>query len=193
MALSHYIPLCDAFVRLMHPLIEIVIHDLETDSILYISGALSNRKVGDPSLLDKTNLIDIKEIIYPKINFDGKCIKSISVALENTWLLCINCDISVFNKMQELNQLFLQNIGASQPKSLFANDWQEKLNKSVYEYLQAHHLSIKNLKNTHKKSLVSHLFAQGAFHEKNAADYVANILSLSRASVFNYLRELRKS
>lgn len=191
MALSHYIPLCDAIVHLMHPLVEVVIHDIASDSILYIAGKLSKRKIGDPSLLDKAALSDVDQIIYPKINFDGKCIKSISVILEDKWLLCINCDISVFNKMQDLSQAFLQNMGTTQPKSLFANDWQEKLHHSIHAYLQQYHLSLENLNNTHKKALVTHLFVLGAFNEKNAADYIANILHLGRATVFNYLRALR--
>lgn len=191
MALSNYIPICDAIALLMHPLVEVVIHDVESDSIVYINSSLSSRKVGDQSLLDKEGLNNVDQIVYPKINFDGRLVKSASVVLEDKWLLCINCDVSVFSKMHSLSQAILHNNGA-QPKPLFMNDWQEKLNISIHVYLESHNLSFDHLGNADKKNLVKHLFALGAFNEKNAADYVAKVLSLGRATVFKYLKELRK-
>ncbi|WP_341763696.1 transcriptional regulator [Candidatus Tisiphia endosymbiont of Beris chalybata] len=191
MALSTYIPICDAIVRLMHPLIEIVIHDIESDSIIYMNGHLSPRKVGDPALLDKEVVNNLDQIVYPKINFDGKLVKSISVVLEGKWVLCINADISLFSNMHALSEVILQSVSTYQPKSLFVNDWQEKLHISVHDYLQNYSLSFKNLSAPNKKALVKHLFGLGAFNEKKAADYIAKILDLSRATVFKYLKELR--
>ena len=108
MALSDYIPICDSIVLLMAPLIEVVIHDIESDTILYIKGSLSRRKPGDQSLLHTDKMADVDKIIYPKINFDGRLVKSISVVLEAKWLLCINCDVSVFNQMKTLSHVFLK-------------------------------------------------------------------------------------
>ncbi|MCS5711988.1 helix-turn-helix transcriptional regulator [Candidatus Berkiella aquae] len=188
--MQQYIPICDAMVQLMHPLIEIVIHEIDSDKIIYLNGTLSARKVGDPSLLEQEALEEVSQIIYPKINFDGKLIKSISVLLENKWLLCINCDISVFSKMQNISELLLS-VASSQPRSLFVNDWQEKLHLTIHDYLQKNNLSFENLHSSDKKDLVKYLLALGAFNEKKAADYVAKILDLGRATVFKYLKELR--
>lgn len=187
--LSNYIPICDAIVRLMDPLVEIVIHDIAGDSITYINGKLSNRKIGDASLLDPEGLNSIDQTVYPKVNFDGRLVKSVSVILEDKYLLCINCDISIFNKMQELSSALLEM--GSPPQSLFTNDWQEKLHVSIHSYLQNHNLSFDHLSQNDKKTLAKHLFDLGAFHEKNAADYVAKVLGLGRATVFKYLKEWR--
>lgn len=192
MPLSHYTSLCDAIVTLMNPLVELVIHDIHANSIVYIKGSLSQRKIGDPSLLDKESLNNLDSVVYPKINFDGKLVKSISVVLESKWLFCINCDVSVFSKMQNLSQAILTQ-GSTQPKALFTHDWQDKLHLSIHTYLQNHHLSFDHLNHSHKKSLVTHLFSLDAFREKNAAEYVAKVLKLGRATVFKYLKELRKS
>jgi len=188
--LSNYIPICDAIVQLMVPLVEVVIHDINQNSIVYINGKLSKRKVGNASLLDTEELKHIDQIVYPKVNFDGRLVKSISVILEGKYLLCINCDISIFNKMQELSSVFLQM--GNQPQSLFTNDWQEKLHVSIHAYLQNHNLSFDHLSQNEKKALAKHLFDLGAFHEKNAADYIAKVLGLGRATVFKYLKEWRK-
>ncbi len=187
--LSHYIPICNAIVQLMDPLVEIVIHDIAEGSITYIHGKLSKRKIADASLIDPEGLNNLDQIVYPKVNFDGRLVKSISVILEDKYLLCINCDISIFNKMQELSNALLQM--GNQPQSLFTNDWQEKLHVSIHSYLQNHNLSFDHLSQNDKKTLTKHLFALGAFQEKNAADYVAKVLGLGRATVFKYLKEWR--
>jgi predicted transcriptional regulator YheO len=191
MSLSHYIPICDAMVLLLDPLVEIVIHDIAKNSIAYINGRLSERAVGDASLLDQEGLRGVDQVVYSKINFDGRLVKSTSVILEDGYLLCINCDVSIFSKMQELSSALLQKNMSTQPQSLFTNDWQEKLHVSIHSYLQNHNLSFEQLSQSDKKALTKHLFELGAFQEKNAADYVAKILNLGRATVFKYLKEWR--
>ncbi|MFK7968251.1 MAG: PAS domain-containing protein [Rickettsiaceae bacterium] len=126
MIISNYIALCNFIVILMKPLVEVVIHDLTSDTIYYINGNLSNRKLGDPSLLKIKNFeTDINKTIYPKINFDGRLVKSISIPVENKWLICINCDVSIFNQMKNLGTVFLNQDETSKPENLFKNDWQE--------------------------------------------------------------------
>ena len=191
MILSNYIPICDAIVRLTEPLVEVVIHDIAKNSIAYINGTLSGRSVGDASILDQEALNNIDYIVYTKINFDGRLVKSISISLEEKYLLCINCDISVFRKMQELSSALLQKNVTHQPQSLFANDWQEKLHVSIHSYLQNHGLNFTSLSQSDKKALTKHLLNLGAFNEKKAADYIAKVLNLGRATIFKYLKEWR--
>lgn len=194
MSITNYISICDALVYLMNPLLEIVIHDFTSGTICYINGGLSMRKVGDPSLLDMGELEEnIDKTIYSKLNFDGRLIKSISVPLSNQWLMCINYDISIFNQMQTISNKFLQLSSENKPESLFKSDWQEKLHISIHRYIQEKQWQFDNLAILSKKELVKHLFDIGAFNEKNAADYVANILNMGRATIFNYLKEFRKN
>lgn len=192
MTFSDYIPLCDALVLLMRPLVGVALHDIKHNRIVYINDLFSQRKVGDASLLDLEKLNDIDKIVYQKITFDGLLIKSISIILEKQWLLCINCDVSVFSKMMDLSQSMLNNNIDDQPKSLFTNDWQEKVHVSIHSYVQNHHMSFDHLTNADKKKIAQYLFDLKAFNEKNAANYIAKILNLSRATVFKYLKEWRK-
>lgn len=197
MDLHPYISVAQSYVQLLAPLAEVVIHDIATNSICFIEGNLSNRKVGDPSFLD----IDLKQleqqihrVIYPKVNFDGKLIKSISIPIKNgnrlVAIMCLNVDVSVFSQMQQLAQAFLLP-STNQPEVLFKNDWQEKVHQALYQWLKGHRLKVESLTNAQKKQVVQEMYTQGAFHEKKAADYIASILGLSRASVFNYLKEIR--
>ncbi|MCX7343389.1 MAG: PAS domain-containing protein [Proteobacteria bacterium] len=192
MYISNYTPLCDAIVLLMKPLVEIVIHDLKSGTISYINGNLSKRKVGEASLLEPNTFEEnIDKIVYPKINFDGRLIKSISVPIENKWLICINCDASIFNQMKNLGELFLNVKQENQPKSLFKSDWQENLHVTVHDFIQKNSWSFDELNNHQKKEITKYLFDCGAFTEKNAANYVAHVLGLGRATVFKYLKEWR--
>lgn len=198
MKISDYIPICNAIVSLLKPLVEIVIHDLQTDKIIFIAGNLSERNIGDQSLLDiDINEIEkeIEHIIYPKLNFDGRLVKSISVPLKENeqikLLLCINCDVSVFSQMQSLSQILLPNLEVEKPNMLFKNDWQERLHLSVHNSLKEKNWSFEALVPRQKKILVHELFIAGAFAEKNAADYIAKILNMGRATLFKYLKEWR--
>lgn len=194
MSIAHYTPLCDSMVLLLQPLVEIVIHDLSSGTIYYINGELSKRKVGDPSLLEPEEFEEnIDKIVYPKINFDGRLIKSISVPLKGKWLICINADISIFNQMKDLGDLLLNTQQMNQPESLFKNDWQEKLHIAIHDFLQKQGWNFDLLTNQQKKEMTKHLFNSGAFSEKNAADYIARVLQLGRATIFKHLKELRNS
>lgn len=193
MSLALYTPLCDALVLAMNPLIEIVIHELTSNTIAYINGGLSQRQVGDPSLLLSQELEEnIDKIVYPKLGADGRLIKSVSVPLEGKWLLCLNVDLSLFSQMKALSETFLHTSFSMQPQSLFKNDWQEKVHEVMHSFLRKQGWSFEHLTTRQKKELLQHLFESGGFSEKKAPDYLAKILKMGRATIFNYLKEWRK-
>lgn len=192
MSFLPYVPLCKAIVLLLDPLVEIVIHDLASDTICFIAGQLSKRKIGDASLLNSEELEEnLEAITYPKLNFDGRLIKSISVPVNEQYLICINCDVSVFSQMQILSESFLVSQQAKIPESLFKKDWQEKLHSAIHFYLKEKQWNFNELSLKQKKDVVHYLFQKNAFTEKNAADYIANVLGLGRATIFNYLKSWR--
>jgi D-arginine utilization repressor len=190
-----YIPLCQALVKLMAPLVEVVIHNIESNTIVFIDGNLSSRKVGDPSLLDRA-AEDIEQVVYSKISFDGKPIRSISIPLINNekkpkFLVCINFDTSVFAQIKDLVSNVFNHSIEEQPQALFKDDWQERLHTGVHKILKRYSWKLDYMNNKQKKYLVEELFRQGAFNQKNAVDYVAKILRMGRATIFNYLRGWR--
>lgn len=198
MNIQAILPVCDAIVRLLSPLVEIVIHDIKQDSIAYLAGNLSKRKIGDPSMLGDLSLADadkaaLETVTYAKLNFDGRLIKSISVPYAHQWLICINCDISVFHAMDHLAKQFLATSDSKLPEVLFKSDWQEKLHITIHSLLEINQWHFKTLTSAQKKAIVTHLYQSGAFSEKKAADYVAQTLNMGRATVFNYLKILKQS
>ena len=188
---KQYFSIADSLVNLMSPFIEVAIHCAKTNKIIFIKGSLSKRAVGDPSLLDE-DLSSIDQNIYIKLNFDGKLVRSTSIPLKHNnvivGLMCINYDISALQEINNLTNLLLTKSLDQKPEALFKNDWQDKIHEIIHKILQEKNLQFNTLTNHHKKELVHDLYELGAFSEKNAADYIANTLDISRATVFNYLK-----
>ena len=192
-----FLPTAQAIQRLLHPYAEVVVHDIKQDQIVAIYNPFSKRRVGDSSLFTKEEkeMASLGDCIgpYEKTNWDGRKLKSVSSMIRDennkvVGMLCINLDISGFKKVQELITAFISNeTFIPQPKPLFKDDWQEQVNKYVHTYLAERHLTLDSLNRMEKKALIEHLYNIGAFTAKNAARYIANVLGVSRATIYNYL------
>lgn len=194
--LESYNPIAEAISLLLFPYAEVVVHNLSTGCIEAIFNNLSKRAVGDESSLDELNKLPDTQDVFPpyfKINWDGRKMKSVTAVLRNQrrkaiGLLCINLDIS---KWEEMHHFILDLIkpATEMPNFLFKNDWREKINMYVSSYLKQHALRIESLDKSEKKKLLIALHKEGAFNTKNAASYVADVLQISRATVYNYLKD----
>lgn len=196
--LARYTAIAESIERLFHPYAEVVLHDIEQNKIAAIYNPISQREVGGDSLLTKEELNFKSDSIgpYAKRNWDGRKLKSISTVIRDdqqraVGLLSINFDISQFAGMSERLTSFIEIIADEHHDTLlFEDDWQEKINKYVTAYLAERQLTIETLKREGKKQLVEHLYHQGAFSVKHAAQYIASIIGVSRATVYNYLHAM---
>ena len=195
--LLHYKPIAETISLLLFPHAEVVLHDLKTGCIGAIFNNLSKRSVGDESLLDEMNQLSDTQNVFPpyfKTNWDGRKMKSVTAVLRNLGgkpigLFCVNLDISKFEDMHYFI-LDLIKPTTEMPDFLFKNDWREKINIYVSSYLKTHALRLESLDRTEKKKLLLALYKEGAFGTKNAASYIAEVLQISRATVYNYLKEI---
>lgn len=198
-SLNQAIEIAQALCKLMGPLVETVIHDLSTGKILFIEGSISKRQVGDPSLLEEDPHFEqeLAQAVYSKLNFDGRLLKSISIPIKEkdkvVALLCINYDVTLFQELSTLTNTLLGNTPSKKPDVLFKNDWQDRINEFIHHFLKQNDLQFSALTNKDKNKVIRMLYEQGAFSEKNAADYIAKTLQMSRATVFSYLRQWKKS
>lgn len=194
--INAYSSTAEAISLLFYPHVEVILHDLSSGLIAAIYNNFSKRKIGDESLLDEIK--DYNEFpnvfpVYIKTNWDGRKIKSISSTLRDQkgkaiGLLCINLDLSKWEEFQHFLGTWLSNVTQTQPPELFKDDWREKINSYVSAYLAQLGTTLKLLDKEKKKALVLVLHKEGAFKAKNAASYVADILNLSRATIYNYLK-----
>ena len=197
--LSRSQPVADGLAALFAPYVEVVVHDLSTQTVVYIANNFSKRSLGDDSALEDIDFDPSESVIgpYEKLNWDGRRIRSVSIVVRDDGarpigVICVNADITAFETVRSALDLFLNGAALKpQPDKLFRDDWQERINTYLTTWRQARGLNLASLNRQQKRELVEALYEQGAFKGKSATAYVANVLSLSRATVFNYLKSKR--
>lgn len=199
--LNNFLKTAEGFSILLHPFAEVVIHDLEKDQIEAIYNPFSKREKGDSSYLDRVNFNKeekIPDVIgpYEKLNYDGRKLKSMSIVIKNdrdaaVGFLCINLDISIFDRYKEILDNFLSmgefNADAK-TASIFKDDLYEQINTYVQRYCIKNHVTVDGLTRVQKKDLILELKYEGALKGKNSSQYIARALGISRATVYNYLK-----
>jgi predicted transcriptional regulator YheO len=193
--------LADSIARLFAPHAEIVLHDLTTGTIAHIANCFSKRRPGDSSLLDIVDLNFDQAIIgpYTKTNWDGRRLKSVSTVIRDEndkpiGLMCINHDIEAFSLV--LEQLSALVTTAAAPlrhaTDLFAADWRERINDEITAFLTARNMTLAGLDPTTTEVLIGQLDRSGFFGIRNATTYIADILGVSRATLYNRLNAARR-
>lgn len=199
--LDNYRNIADCIATLFFPHAEVILHDLQTQTVAHIANNLSKRKLGDDSALEElTGALESLDSFgpYEKLNWNGQKLRSISTVLKDDEgkafaVLCINLNFALLESARDaLNSFFQAGRILPQPEALFRDDWQERINTFLHSWLNAQQLSLTTLSMKHKRALVRALFAEGAFAGRSSADYVANVLSMGRATVYKYVRELRE-
>lgn len=193
---NNYLNISRAIASLLAPLVEVVVHDLKRHKIAFIAGHPGVRKIGEPSHLSPEDLKQPLGVIgpYKKVGEAGSEQKSISVVLgdkedQPAYMLCINLRIA---ELVEAKDLLTSLLSLDQTKALsdhFTENWQDKINVFIKNYLSQRSSSVRQLTREEKKDLVLALRDHGGFNGKNAAQYIADSLKISRASVYNYLSE----
>lgn len=199
--LDNFRAIADAIATLFFPHAEVVLHDLRTQKVDYIANNISKREIGDDAALEDMleGEVDERNIgPYEKLNWDGQKIRSVSTVLRDAHgvpiaVLCINLNISLFESAKQALDLFLSpGRLVPQPDALFRDDWQERINTFLNAWLRQRQLGLNLLTREHKRELVEALHAEGAFKGKSAANYVANVLNMGRATVYKHLKEIKQ-
>ncbi len=195
-------PVADAIARLFFPHVEVVLHDLETGEIAHIANSYSKRRAGDASLTDDGIGADAgADVIgpYAKRNWDGRRLKSITAVLRDgsgkaIGLFCINQDIETFAALgDQLKSLVTLPEAPPTSSVLMADDWRETINGVIGDYLSKRGTSLAGLASGDIDDLLLRLEASGIFEIRKAIPYVAEILRLSRATIYNRLARARRT
>jgi D-arginine utilization repressor len=199
MALNFYVPICDAFARLLAPHGEVVLHDLSSDTIHHIANCFSKRRAGQSSLTDLADIRFDQDVIgpYTKTNWDGRRLKSVSAVIRDgdgkpVGLMCINHDVEAFSGV--LDQL-ISLVGVPLPMppaiALFSNDWRERINEHVGAFLAERNATLAGLDSDDVNGLIARLDQAKVFDIRNASSYISEVLSISRATLYNRLKLVR--
>ena len=182
----------------LHPNAEVVLHDLETDRVVRIWNNFSRRSPGDSSLIaEEIQLEQGRDVYgpYERSNWDGRRLKCVSSVVRDAngqriGLLCLNLDVSSFDAFRG----FLEALTAttlSPPAALVERDWREQIHSALAAHLREIDTPLPALTRAQKIDAVRALDIKQLFSTRNAAQHVAEILNVSRATVYNWLKEAR--
>lgn len=178
---------------------EVVLHDFEKipRSIIWIQGNVTGRRVGGS--LSQIGLQmasggddEPDKIAYVRNSKDGKLIKSTTILLRDLrgrvfGCLCVNLDITdLIAGRDGLDTLLgLENLEEVRFSNR-ATDVLGDMMKSVHEQIGRPALIMTR---TERLKFIQMLEAKGAFAIRRSVPLVADRLGLSRATIYNYLRE----
>lgn len=199
---KHYEPFIKALVELFHPFLEVAVHDLNKGELVAVYHNISQRKVGSASPLNEFR-VDVDKFpdyfsSYYKRNWDGRALKCTSITIRNeqgeaVGLICFNIDASFAQDTHKLLEMFLKTKSeAENPIEIFGSHCEEQTSQIVQQYLRDTNLSLNHLNKKQKQEIVQHLYHKGIFNFKNAAPFLARYLNISRATVYNYIKQLGK-
>jgi predicted transcriptional regulator YheO len=192
-----------ALRRLLGPHCEVVIHDFADfeHTIVCLEGNVTNRRLGGAPtdlLLAKASKGDTDEDLYNYLTSlpGGRLMKSCTVFLrddngEARGAFCVNFDISAFVGMRKLLDDFVATHEKGDVVETFANDIEETVQNVVVDTLHELGQVLPLMGREEKVEFIGRLADKGVFQVKKSASIVADQLGLSRASVYNYLREAR--
>lgn len=191
-----------ALGRMFPGLCEVVLHDLRQPehAIRVIENNLSGRQVGDS--VTELGLLRIQDPDYPGVvqNYanrfpDGRPAKSTSIGIKNAdgryiAALCLNLDVSMLSTVT----LALSNLVATEPANRdepleTLRDRNSRELRGVVEAIAAEQSSTpRAMSREAKRDLVRRLHADGYFDSRDAAQTIADLLGISRATVYNYTK-----
>ncbi|MTI66674.1 MAG: hypothetical protein FH753_08750 [Firmicutes bacterium] len=187
---------------------EVVLHDINEPQgsvIAIANGHVTGRDVGSPMTERGLKAIRNEEynknlISYKTITHDGRTLKSSTLFIKDekgevVGCLCINMDISEFvvakNVIDDLARTL--DDGKHKEEETYSNNINEILYSVVNKVLDKLGKPVAYLNKEDKVKVVKELDDKGTFLIKGAVDYVAEVLCVSRYTIYNYLDEIREN
>jgi predicted transcriptional regulator YheO len=200
-------PIVEGIAAFMGENCEVTLHSFERldASVIHIAnGHITGRSEGSPItdlgmkiLRESTGTDrDHTDCYYSKTT-DGKTLRSITIMIRNptgkpVGMLCINLnmDASLFSM---INTLAVPQAENSKTPENFVANLDDLIKTTLRETIDAinRHNDIPN--HEKNKTIVCELIRKGLFDIRGAIDIVARELSVSRYTIYNYIREHKSS
>lgn len=182
---------------------EVVLHDLtrsyDNTIVAIWNGHVTGRKVGDGGTNAGLEILRGSKIpsdMYGYINYtsSGKIVRSTSkYFIENgkaVGSLCINYDITELMRMRSgLDSLIADKSQMASKSEFFDGNVDDLLDNMIKEEIRLLGKDVNEMTKMDKVNIVKKLDERGAFLIKKAAEKVAEYLSITRFTVYNYLNE----
>lgn len=205
--LDSYKKMTEGLADYLGPCYEIVLHSLHNLSnsvIAIVNGHYTGRTVGSPVTdLALKMLHDIETkggqdfISYHTRSQDNQPLRSTTIAIRGTQnkiigLLCINLhmEASIATFMHHIVDDYYQPGSANVLAEQFSEDIEHLLHTSLEQVRASVMNDITVSASNKNREIIIRLYQKGIFSLKNAVNYVANELGISRNTVYLHLRSL---
>jgi predicted transcriptional regulator YheO len=204
--------LVEPIARALPSSTEVVLHDLSLvpNSIVAIHGSVTGRAVGDPPtdvlLRQVSQGFDDYNLNYESTLPDGRRMRSSTMLIRDidgnpAAALCIHTDLSSWLAVDQLVSQMIRGssaaAGGDAPAAtpttageVFPRDVDELAAHLIHEAVTDAGLPVAEMKKKHKLAVVEELQARGVFLLRDAVEMVAESLSVSKFTIYNYLNEL---
>lgn len=187
--------------RMFPGLCEVVLHDLRRPehAVRVIENNLSGREVGDAAT--EVGLARIADPKYPNVlqNYpnqfaDGRRVKSTSIGIRNTRgeyiaALCLNLDVSALAPLTMTLANLVAASGTGTPLETLRPRPARDLQGIIERFAASRSTIPRALARESKRQLVRQLLNDGFFEVRGSAQTIADSLGISRATVYNYVRD----
>lgn len=198
----------DAVVATFGKNCEACVHDLTSlkNSLVYITGDVTHRKPGAPAtdlllkMLRQNSGNPADMFNYKTTTEDGRSLKSTTTFIRGTngsplAAFCINFDTTDFYNASQtlmpfLNVTLNHNSSHTETFAHSMTETVEALFTAGVEEIGKHPVTMSV---EEKTELIRHLEENGTFQLKGTVDQVARMMGVTRFTVYNYLKKLRKN
>ena len=204
--LRQMLPLVEAISKTVGDNCEIVLHDfsdLENSVVAIANGNITGRTLGSGMLSKGLEAYLNREyeesmIKYKNIVGAGRTLKSSTIFVKDEketviGAMCINIDVTdllLANKAIH-NLVMTEDLGQTVEAEQSRIHVSEILTKVVEEVFQSVNKPVAYLSKADKLMIVEQLEDRGAFLIKGAVEHVADLLCVSRYTVYNYIEEVK--
>jgi len=192
----------DSVAALFPGMCEVVIHDLRDmdHSAIYIVGDVTGRKIGSP--MTDAGVKALRDGQVDKLSGyithtrDGKILRCSAPFIKDSQgnyfaAMAINVDVSILASVQKMVSGVFPLVDQPVDES-FSNDLDEVITQKIT--LAASRISkpVSGMDRQEKLKLVSYLDQEGVFNWRNAVPKVAEIIGVTRSTIYNYIKEVSK-
>lgn len=184
------------------PFCEVVVHDLQhpKHALVHIENNLSGRKIGGPAT--ELGLARIVDKSYPQVlsNYgnqfqDGRQVKSTSIGVKDSAgnyvaALCLNIDLTQFKGLENIIAQFNKLDQPDQANESLAPGNADTIRRYIDRYAALRASTPRSLSINDRKALLKELKQHGYMAIRNASGVVADHLRISRATVYNHVRDV---
>jgi predicted transcriptional regulator YheO len=199
--------LAEGIVAVVGPHCEVVVHDFSDPehSVVLIAGNVTGRRVGAPvpdlSFISGELDRDTPDQMNYRARIGSHHLQSSTIWIRDTdgtpiGAVCINVDYSDLTHARDLLDKLAtstRNVSDLVITDTFAKDVGDLIELSVSEFLRQEDLqSVEAMGYEDKLRLIQSLEERGLFRIRGAVNRVADMLDVSRASIYNYRSSLKQ-